>query len=166
MLRDMGLQPGRNCVVGEQLDVVAVGLYLQGQAGQGVQVALEMEEQRPGLLPEPGSGSSSRAYSLKRTRQRLLQACGWHLVTLAAQDWRKLDADQRQHYLAYCINHALGGGHGHSHSHAGGAHSHAAGSGCCGGGAGNAQPKHEHDESCGHGSGGTGRGGCGGGGCH
>lgn len=130
-LQAMGLQPGRNCVVGDGLALVDVGLYLDG-----VKVALEMEENRP----TASAPSSARGFALKHTMRRVMQAHGWHTVTLAASDWRRLDADQKQHYLAHCINHALGshgqGGHGHGH----GAHSH--GGGSCGSGC--SDPSHHH----------------------
>ncbi|KAG2447280.1 hypothetical protein HYH02_007610 [Chlamydomonas schloesseri] len=152
VLQDMELQPGRNCIVGDGLTVVDVALYLDG-----VKVALQMQEQRPAL----SQASDPKAYALMRTMRSIMQAHGWHLVTLAAVDWRRLDSEQRPHYLAHCINTALGGGGGeqHSHSHAGG--------GCGSGGCGHSHHHHDHDHGHvhGHEHGHVhGAGGCGGGG--
>ncbi|GFR47823.1 hypothetical protein Agub_g9600 [Astrephomene gubernaculifera] len=122
-LEDMGLQPGRNCVVGDGVAVVDVGLYLQG-----VKVALQMEENRP-------SEADSKSYAQLRTTHTMLQAHGWHLAVLVASDWRLLDSEQKPNYLAFCINHAVGGGHKHGQGCCGGAHK----QGGCGG-----EHKHEH----------------------
>ncbi|GLI68343.1 hypothetical protein VaNZ11_012745 [Volvox africanus] len=123
ILEEMGLQPGRHCVVGDGLANVEVGLYLNG-----VKVALEMERKRP----LQGMASDAKSYALRRTARSMLQAHGWHPVTLVATDWHQLDGEQKANYLAHCINHALGMGHGnHGHSHG---HQH--GQGSCGTGCG------------------------------
>ncbi|GLC44508.1 hypothetical protein PLESTB_000065700 [Pleodorina starrii] len=132
ILQEMGLQPGRHCVVGDGLAEVEVGLYLNG-----VKVALDMEATRPSQMA--ASLPDAKSYAMKRAARSVLQAHGWHPVTLVASDWQQLDREQRASYLAHCINHALGmghGGHGHGHGHG---HQHG---GCSGGGC--SDPSHKH----------------------
>ncbi|PNH12842.1 SURP and G-patch domain-containing protein 1-like protein [Tetrabaena socialis] len=88
-------------------------------------VALDMDEHRPSHTVV----ADARAYAIKRTLRSVLQAHGWHAVTLVADDWRRLDSAQRQEYLARCINSALGAGEkGGAKEGSQGGHQH--GSGC------------------------------------
>ncbi|GIL53919.1 hypothetical protein Vafri_9502 [Volvox africanus] len=131
ILEEMGLQPGRHCVVGNGLAEVEVGLYLNG-----VKVALEMEGKRP----LQGIASDAKSYALRRAARSMLQAHGWHPVTLVATDWHQLEGEQKASYLAHCINHALGMGHGnHGHQHGQGS----CGTGCGGSGSCNSSG-HRH----------------------
>ncbi|GIL86233.1 hypothetical protein Vretimale_13776 [Volvox reticuliferus] len=133
ILEEMGLQPGRHCVVGDGLAEVEVGLYLNG-----VKVALDMEARRP----LHAMASDAKSYALRRAARSMLQAHGWHPVTLVATDWHQLDGEQKASYLAHCINHALGhGNHEHSHEHQQGQGS--CGTGCGGSRCGNSNG-HKH----------------------
>ncbi|EFJ46037.1 hypothetical protein VOLCADRAFT_93521 [Volvox carteri f. nagariensis] len=64
ILQEMGLQPGRHCVVGDGLAEVEVGLYLDG-----VKVAVDMELHRPSHTLV----SDAKSYALKRAMRSVLQ---------------------------------------------------------------------------------------------
>ncbi|KAG2494955.1 hypothetical protein HYH03_006890 [Edaphochlamys debaryana] len=195
LLEEMGLQPGRNCVIGDGLAVADVGLFLDvGPPLGGVKVAMEMEEERSALA----GPASAREYALKRALRSVMQAHGWHVATVARSDWLRLDPDQRVDYLSSVIYTALSPpghnahghkhgescGHGHKHgesrdhghSHGHHDHGHKEG-GCCGKGDGSCghnhshghghkhEHGHKHDHGHKHGHGGGGGCGGGGGGC-
>ncbi len=127
----LGLQPGRNCIVGEGLASVDLGLFLDEKKARGsecigslqisrstLQVSLEIEP----AAAESLAASSARLFAEAKTRRRVLQSFGWSVATLSEAEWSAAGEDDHKkvHLIVSCVNKALGHGEDGHHHHSSG----------------------------------------------
>jgi hypothetical protein len=131
----LGLEPGRDCIVGGGLVSVDLGIYHE-PSGQRVAVQVNKISPSSGTAAEGGAAAEAavdrRAFAESRATRRVLESFGWRMATVAERDWLAAGEDEHKklHLTVAALNDALGGGgggggghdhqHGHDHTHSGG----------------------------------------------
>ena len=141
----LGLKPGRNCIVGEGLATVDLGLFLEGKqvwskvkllgrppphlwrdGGHALleylsQVAVQLEEEELQSVAAAAAAGAAKRFAEDKTRRRVLQSFGWSIAAVSWPQWEAAVGNDHAkiHLIVDAVNKALGGGKGGHEHHSG-----------------------------------------------